>query len=121
MINIQRELAPAHRVIIVCQRTTAPSDKDDFNSRVFGPAVGVPEDPVTGSAHSFMAAYWQNKLGKDPGTELSGRQVSLRSGEVGMVVNGSVCKLRGYAALAARGEFFYDVPESLLVSSPYGV
>ena len=58
---------------------TAKGDKVDFVSRFFGPQVGVPEDPVTGSAHTKLIPYWSEKLGKK---ELSAVQVSKRRGEL---------------------------------------
>lgn len=60
---------------------TAPADIDeaDFVSRFFAPGVGVPEDPVTGSAHCALGPYWADRLGQ--GT-LTGRQVSSRGGTV---------------------------------------
>ncbi len=58
---------------------TAPADSDeyDFVSRYFGPAVGINEDPVTGSAHASLAPYWQAKLGK---SKMLAQQVSARGG-----------------------------------------
>lgn len=64
---------------------TAPGGKFDFVSRFFAPAVGVNEDPVTGSAHTMLAPYWSDRLGKN---ELTARQVSKRGGTV-------YCKMRG--------------------------
>ncbi len=61
------------RGTIVTARSQSPDC--DFVSRFFAPAVGVPEDPVTGSAHCTLAPYWAEKLGK---TEMIGRQVSAR-------------------------------------------
>ena len=60
---------------------TAPADIEDadFVSRFFAPRVGVPEDPVTGSAHCALGPYWATKLGHTP---LTGRQVSTRGGTV---------------------------------------
>ena len=60
---------------------TAPADSDDYDfvSRYFAPAVGVNEDPVTGSAHTSLAPYWQEKLGK---AEMVARQISARGGVV---------------------------------------
>lgn len=62
---------------------TAPSDRDDadFVSRFFAPGVGVPEDPVTGSAHCTLGPYWADQLDR---THLTGRQVSTRGGTVRM-------------------------------------
>ncbi len=74
---------------VVC---TAPGQDVDFVSRFFGPTVGVPEDPVTGSAHCSLAPYWAEQLGK---TELQGRQISARSGDVGCAVRGDRVTLAG--------------------------
>ncbi len=67
---------PVRGVII-----TADSDLDgiDFVSRFYAPGVGVPEDPVTGSAHCSLAPYWVALKGR---TELTGRQLSARGGTV---------------------------------------
>ena len=56
---------------------TAPGDDVDFVSRFFAPASGVPEDPVTGSAHTTLIPYWAERLGK---TDLVARQISPRGG-----------------------------------------
>lgn len=56
---------------------TAPGKEVDFVSRFFAPKLGVPEDPVTGSAHCELAPYWAKRLGKD---SFEARQVSKRSG-----------------------------------------
>jgi PhzF family phenazine biosynthesis protein len=60
---------------------TAAADEDDvdFVSRFFAPRVGVPEDPVTGSAHCALGPYWAARTGR---TSLVGRQVSARGGTV---------------------------------------
>ncbi|MDP6424294.1 MAG: PhzF family phenazine biosynthesis protein, partial [Planctomycetota bacterium] len=58
---------------------TAPGDEVDFVSRYFAPAVGVPEDPVTGAAHCTLVPYWSRKLEK---TTLHARQLSQRGGDV---------------------------------------
>ncbi len=60
--------------------TAAADSKDyDFVSRYFGPAVGINEDPVTGSAYTSLAPYWQEKLGK---SDMLAQQVSARGGVV---------------------------------------
>lgn len=66
------ELIPARGVIV-----TAPGRDTDFVSRWFGPRVGVPEDPVTGSAHTTLTPYWSKHLGK---TFLTAKQLSRRGG-----------------------------------------
>jgi len=68
---------------------TAPGDEVDFVSRFFAPQLGVPEDPVTGSAHCELTPYWAGRLGK---MTLSARQVSKRGG-------GLVCELSGERVL----------------------
>lgn len=56
---------------------TAKADRDDFVSRFFAPKFGIPEDPVTGSAHCTLIPYWSKKLGK---TKFTARQISPRGG-----------------------------------------
>jgi predicted PhzF superfamily epimerase YddE/YHI9 len=58
---------------------TAPGAPDDFVSRFFAPRLGIPEDPVTGSAHCALAPYWAGRLGR---RVLSARQVSKRGGHL---------------------------------------
>jgi len=58
---------------------TAKGDNCDFVSRFFAPAAGVDEDPVTGSAHSQLIPYWNEKLDK---REMFARQLSARGGEI---------------------------------------
>ncbi len=58
---------------------TAPGDDYDFVSRFFAPQLGIPEDPVTGSAHTVLTPYWSTRLGK---SELTAKQISLRGGEL---------------------------------------
>jgi PhzF family phenazine biosynthesis protein len=73
----------------------------DFVSRFFGPAVGVDEDPVTGSSHCALTPYWSVKLGK---TEMNAWQASKRGGEVRVRLDGDRVKLRGKAVTVFRGE-----------------
>jgi len=58
---------------------TAPGKDCDFVSRFFGPRAGIPEDPVTGSAHTNLIPYWSRRLGKK---KLFARQISQRGGEL---------------------------------------
>ncbi len=58
---------------------TAPDDEVDFVSRFFAPGVGIPEDPVTGSAHCTLIPYWAERLGKKT---LQALQISERGGEL---------------------------------------
>jgi len=73
----------------------------DFISRFFAPALGIDEDPVTGSAHCYLAPYWASKLQKN---ELVGYQVSKRSGVVHCRVSGNRVFLRGKAVTVFKGE-----------------
>lgn len=80
---------------------TAPGEDCDFVSRFFAPNCGIPEDPVTGSAHCVLAPYWAERLGK---TELRARQVSARGGEIRCRLEGDRVHLSGQAVLYLRGE-----------------
>ncbi len=79
---------------------TAPGTDCDFVSRFFAPAKGVPEDPVTGSAHCTLIPYWANQLGK---TEFHARQVGRRGGELFCKLNGDRVEIAGRAAPFLRG------------------
>jgi PhzF family phenazine biosynthesis protein len=72
----------------------------DFVSRCFFPAYGVPEDPVTGSAHCALAVYWRDVLGLD---ELVGYQASPRGGTVRCAVVGDRVELTGRAVTTLTG------------------
>lgn len=76
-------------------------DEADFVSRFFGPATGVDEDPVTGSAHCTLGPWWAPRLGRD---ELVGHQVSARGGRVGVLLGGDRVRLSGRAVTVLRGE-----------------
>ncbi len=87
------------RAVIVTSRADSPGF--DFVSRFFGPRVGVPEDPVTGSAHCALGPYWAGKLGR---SELVGYQASSRGGVVRVRVEGDRVLLGGQAVTVLRGE-----------------
>ncbi|MCK7502555.1 MAG: PhzF family phenazine biosynthesis protein [Comamonadaceae bacterium] len=80
---------------------TAPGRDVDFVSRFFAPKLGIPEDPVTGSAHCELAPYWAARLGKN---RLSARQVSKRGGEILCEVEGDRVKLAGRAVTFMEAE-----------------
>lgn len=80
---------------------TAPGNDCDFVSRFFAPAKGIPEDPVTGSAHSTLIPYWAEQLGR---TELYARQISKRGGELFCKLRGDRVEMAGGGALFLRGE-----------------
>jgi PhzF family phenazine biosynthesis protein len=87
------------RGVIVTARSQTP--EFDFVSRFFAPAVGVDEDPVTGSAHCCLAPYWAAKLKK---REMTGYQASPRGGTVRVQDNGERVRLAGHAVTVLRGE-----------------
>ena len=96
-------LLPGGRGIIATARAETPVQECgyDFVSRWFGPALGINEDPVTGSAHCLLAPYWGTRLGK---REMVGYQASSRGGIVRVAVDGDRVKLRGQAVTILRGE-----------------
>jgi predicted PhzF superfamily epimerase YddE/YHI9 len=80
---------------------SAAGDDVDFVSRFFAPAVGIPEDPVTGSAHCTLIPYWAKKLNK---RKLHARQISCRGGEIQCeMLNGRV-SIAGNASLYMTGK-----------------
>lgn len=105
--DVVRKLAPdldaVARLPYRCVAVTAPGDEPgvDFASRVFGPAVGVPEDPVTGSTHCALGPYWAPRAGR---TRVVGRQVSARGGTVVVELHGERVALIGQAVSVLSGE-----------------
>ncbi|HXK10160.1 MAG TPA: PhzF family phenazine biosynthesis protein [Vicinamibacteria bacterium] len=79
---------------------TAPGRDSDFVSRFFAPAVGIPEDPVTGSAHCTLVPYWAKRLGR---TSLFARQVSSRGGELWCEDQGARVTIAGHCAKYLAG------------------
>ncbi|NQV22391.1 MAG: PhzF family phenazine biosynthesis protein [Rhodospirillales bacterium] len=82
---------------------TAPGEECDFVSRYFTPARGIPEDPVTGSAHCILVPFWSERLGK---ADLVARQVSARGGQLFCRNRGDRVHISGRAALYMVGEIF---------------
>ncbi len=82
-------MVPARGIIV-----TAPGREVDFVSRFFAPQVGVPEDPVTGSAHTTLTPYWSARLGK---RELSAMQLSKRQGRLRCRLAGNRVEIAGRA------------------------
>ncbi len=90
---------PFHAVIVT-SRGNAPYD---FVSRFFAPRFGINEDPVTGSAHCGLAAYWGDRLGK---SQMLAYQASTRGGVVQVEVAGDRVILAGQAVTIFKGELF---------------
>lgn len=81
---------------------TAPGTDTDVMSRVFAPAAGIDEDPVTGSAHCVLTPYWANRLGRD---RFTAHQSSKRGGYVGCELDGDRVILKGKCVTVIEGEF----------------
>lgn len=89
---------PARGLII-----TAPGEETDFVSRFFAPQSGVSEDPVTGSAHTTLAVYWAERLGK---TRLTAFQCSKRGGYLECLLKKPRVEITGKCQLYLRGNIF---------------
>jgi predicted PhzF superfamily epimerase YddE/YHI9 len=104
--QILRQLAPDTAAIARIDRpgviVTASGDQQfDFVSRYFAPAKGIPEDPVTGSAHCMLTPYWADRLGK---TAFRAFQASRRGGEVICRLKGDRVELEGSCVFYLEGE-----------------
>lgn len=84
---------------------TARGEEHDFVSRFFAPKLGIPEDPVTGSAHCTLAPYWAEKLNK---TRLRARQLSQRGGDIDCEIVVDRVILTGSAVTFMIGEISLD-------------
>ncbi|MEU3254654.1 PhzF family phenazine biosynthesis protein [Streptomyces sp. NPDC006997] len=89
------------RGVIATARAEDPARGYDFVSRCFFPNVGIDEDPVTGSAHTALAPYWSERLGRP---DLTGLQASRRSGRVRTSLRGERTLLTGRAVTVIEGE-----------------
>ncbi len=79
---------------------TAPGETCDFVSRFFAPRAGIPEDPVTGSAHCITTPYWADRLGEN---HLSARQISARGGALEVELRGERVRISGRVAPYMEG------------------
>ncbi|MGB7487247.1 MAG: PhzF family phenazine biosynthesis protein [Phormidesmis sp.] len=97
---VEMSKLPVQGIIVTAK---ADSAAYDFVSRYFAPAVGISEDPVTGSAHTSLAPYWQEKLGK---ATMTARQISARGGIVRVTcqANGRIA-IGGQAVTVLKGNF----------------
>ena len=98
--NIEKIAELDSRGLIV----SAKGETTDFTSRVFGPNVGVDEDPVTGSAHALLATYWGNVLNLQ---KMKARQASKRGGELICEVLENNVEITGKAKLYLQGEIYF--------------
>jgi len=88
---------------------TAPGVDCDFVSRFFAPAQGIPEDPVTGRAHTTLIPYWSRRLGKN---QMFARQISRRGGELWCEDRGSRVRIAGRAIRYLEGMIEVPVTDS---------
>ena len=98
--NIEKIAELDSRGLIV----SAKGETTDFTSRVFGPNVGVDEDPVTGSAHVLLATYWGDVLNLQ---KMKARQASKRGGELICEVLENNVEITGKAKLYLQGEIYF--------------
>lgn len=84
---------------------TAPGQTTDFVSRFFAPQSGIPEDPVTGSAHTSLVPYWAKQLNK---TQLSALQLSERQGFLQCRYLNDRVEISGQGKLYLTGEIYLD-------------
>jgi PhzF family phenazine biosynthesis protein len=103
--NLQPDMAALMRLDCLGIIATAPGEHCDFVSRFFAPRAGVPEDPVTGSAHCTLIPYWAGRLGR---STLHARQVSRRGGELFCEHRGERVGIGGRAVTYSSG--FLHVP-----------
>jgi predicted PhzF superfamily epimerase YddE/YHI9 len=96
----ERRLAPDAVARFHTRSGLTDDARFDFVSRFFAPAAGIPEDPVTGSAHCCLGPFWAARLGK---TELTGYQASPRGGTVRVRLAGDRVVLAGRAVTVFRG------------------
>ncbi|MDX2291204.1 MULTISPECIES: PhzF family phenazine biosynthesis protein [Streptomyces] len=94
-------VAHSSRGVIATALAADPANGYHFVSRGFFPAVGIAEDPVTGSAHTALAPYWSARLGRD---ELTGFQGGARTGLVRTRLRGDRTLLTGHAVTVIEGE-----------------
>jgi PhzF family phenazine biosynthesis protein len=104
VIGLKPDLSALAKIDAFAVLVTAPgTDGVDFVSRFFAPARGVPEDPVTGSAHCELIPYWAKRLGK---AKLRARQVSARGGELECEDQGARVRIAGKAVLYLEGTIY---------------
>jgi len=99
--NLQPNFARIAALDAFAVIVSAPGETVDFVSRFFAPGAGIPEDPVTGSAHCTLVPYWAARLGK---SRLTAKQLSSRGGDLSCSLSGSRVLISGSAVEYLRGE-----------------
>ncbi len=88
---------------------SAPGESYDVVSRCFYPGDGMPEDPVTGSAHCMLIPYWVKRLGR---SRLRAFQASPRGGELACELVGDRLRMGGRAVKVIEGHFLLDATKA---------
>lgn len=101
VFNLKPEMSHFLKLDQLCIIATSPGDHCDFVSRVFVPAAGIPEDPVTGSAHSSLIPFWAMRLGKN---RMSAIQLSKRQGYLQCELRGDRVSIGGKCVTYMTGE-----------------
>jgi predicted PhzF superfamily epimerase YddE/YHI9 len=102
IVALNPDLAALAKVDCWAAIVTAPGESGvDFVSRFFAPAQGVPEDPVTGSAHCTLVPYWAKRLGK---MQLEARQLSRCGGALYCALQGDRVNIGGRAVVYLDGQ-----------------
>lgn len=105
ILALQPDFAALKKSGNILYIATAPGIATDIVSRVFAPAAGIDEDPVTGSAHCMLTPYWARRLGR---STLVARQLSARGGEVRCEDRGERVTLSGRAVQVIEGTLCLD-------------
>jgi PhzF family phenazine biosynthesis protein len=101
VLNVQPDITLLNQIDVIGIIVTAPGEDCDFVSRFFAPNCGIPEDPVTGSAHSTLIPFWAEKLGRQ---KLHARQLSKRGGELWCENKGDRVTMSGNCVFYMKGE-----------------
>jgi PhzF family phenazine biosynthesis protein len=102
VVALKPDMTAVTALDVFAVNVTAPGGEPgvDFVSRFFAPAKGIPEDPVTGSAHCTLIPFWAKRLGRP---KLMARQVSARGGELTCEDRGERVSIAGHAVLYLEG------------------
>ncbi len=100
VLRLEPDMGALQKTDVFGVIVTAPGTDCDFVSRFFAPSAGIPEDPVTGSAHCALTPYWSARLSK---RLLLARQVSSRGGELRCEDRGERVSIAGAAVLYLEG------------------
>lgn len=103
VLAVKPNFSLLNQVDVIGVIVTAPGSNCDFVSRFFAPNCGVPEDPVTGSAHAQLIPFWAEKLGKHT---MHARQLSKRGGELWCTQKGDRVIIKGKAVFYMKGEIW---------------